>query len=385
MAPLPPPTTSVGYPAATAAAATAEPTARADSDASEPKGGPVAPPVVSPAEKAVEKDEDAEAPPLVGPEVFGTLYPACEGSALLAVNAAVLNGWQPQKSPCCAGASLAGAVNAVRGLPRTSSDALTVKDGLEAVAEVVQHQLDQARSKLAYVGDVAGVEAAIEEQLRKEDIWDKRVPAKTIGRRLRALLRLEAAAEEVGAAEDEEPQPEEEEDAEPIAADFVPPEQTEEVSFANEDLPTLTTAVVKRHALHRLRKERPTTAEVGNWGIARGVPEGFACRMLLGKKLKGTGYEIPISASDPPETVARQWEQLVGAFQRPRTVILAHITNHYALFAAVRAYTRPGEHEAVREVLTARKGQQPRTWIPFEELRSICLSWTGYRLMLIQG
>ena len=42
--------------------------------------------------------------------------------------------------------------------------------------------------------------------------------------------------------------------------------------------------------------------------------------MLLGKKLKGTGYEIPISASDPPETVARQWEQLVGAFQRPRTV-----------------------------------------------------------------
>ena len=48
------------------------------------------------------------------PEVFGTLYPACEGSALLAVNAAVLNGWQPQKSPCCAGASLAGAVNAVR-------------------------------------------------------------------------------------------------------------------------------------------------------------------------------------------------------------------------------------------------------------------------------
>ena len=64
--------------------------------------------------------------------------------------------------------------------------------------------------------------------------------------------------------------------------------------------------------------------------------------------------------------VAAQWDKFVGAFSRPRTALLFHLTNHYALIAAVRSYA--GEDgEPVREVFTARKGQTPRVWIPFDE------------------
>merc|ERR1719265_2250248 len=96
----------------------------------------------------------------------------------------------------------------------------------------------------------------------------------------------------------------------------------------------------------------------------------------------GVTYEIPLLASDPAASVSLQWDRLVGAFQRPHTALVFHLTNHYALIAAVRSYVIDGE--PVREVLTARRGQSPKVWIPFEELRQICLNWTGYRVMIVQ-
>lgn len=114
--------------------------------------------------------------------------------------------------------------------------------------------------------------------------------------------------------------------------------------------------------------------------------------------MKNVNYEIPITAADTPAQatqtlcpgmekyglpeVAAQWDKLVGAFARPRTALLFHLTNHYALIAAVRSYA--GEDgEPVREVFTARKGQTPRVWLNFDEVRKICIGWTGYRIMQV--
>lgn len=335
------------------------------------------------AAKEVDADGDVQ-PPTAGPEVFGQFYPpGAAGLALVAVNLHVLNGWVPQKSPCCAAASLAGAVNAVRQTTREDDGALTLEDGLEALRSLVRGHQQTARSKLAYVGNVEAVEEAVEEMLRAEGVWDKKVSAPLAARALRAHLRLEDTAEiDVG---DEEAQPDEAKDTDCPTFELAAspdPDIGQELTFDASDLKTLVQAVQKRHCLHKLSMDRPSTWAIGNWGLMYGLPEGLGCRQLFGKKVKGVTYEIPVSAADSPEKVAAQWDQLVGAFCRPNTCLYFHLTNHYALIAAVRAYMNSAG-EAVREVYTARKGQTPRTWISFEEVRRICIQWTGYRIMQV--
>jgi len=37
-----------------------------------------------------------------------------------------------------------------------------------------------------------------------------------------------------------------------------------------------------------------------------------------------------------------------------------------------------------RQILTARRGQKPSTWLDFQEVREIILGSTGYHLLLIE-
>lgn len=102
--------------------------------------------------------------------------------------------------------------------------------------------------------------------------------------------------------------------------------------------------------------------------------------------------------------------QLKQAIENPRQVLLFHLRNHYALVFGYRERVTDGADWLAtprslpagvlrREILSARKGQQPRDWIdlchsgtpditnknaPRWSIRDTLLKWKGYKMLLLQ-
>ena len=49
----------------------------------------------------------------------------------------------------------------------------------------------------------------------------------------------------------------------------------------------------------------------------------------------------------------------------------------------MREWRPDGCGRAVRQVLCARKGQRPREWIGFDEVRATLLKWSGHAVMAV--
>jgi hypothetical protein len=153
--------------------------------------------------------------------------------------------------------------------------------------------------------------------------------------------------------------------------------------------------LAKKQGAQFLCLERPRTSAVGSWGIghafenlaaARGVSGCIRTSVLMGASAKQVA--VRLRTEDSPCVVAQQWQALKSAFMLPRSVLLFHLTNHYALIYAWREWqdetSSPGRGAAPtirRQILAARRGQRPSAWIDFEEMRNIMLRWTGYNLL----
>ena len=159
---------------------------------------------------------------------------------------------------------------------------------------------------------------------------------------------------------------------------------------------------------------------------ARALSEAIgtaACRIVpfMGRTRPAGGVPgfVKLAVADSDEALAEQWASLRARFSQPQTVLIYHLTNHYALIFALREWHEPiapaegterepppplmtagveasgaaatcrpaiecGGYRVVREILTARKGQRPSAWITFEEARNTMLRWSGYRILAVE-
>eukprot|EP00752_Nemacystus_decipiens_P001290 g1283.t1 len=204
-------------------------------------------------------------------------------------------------------------------------------------------------------------------------------------------------------------------------------------------------ALLKRMGgLDKLCMARPSTGCIGNLGLIStvryldGQTPGnveVTARLFMGKgRRRPSGLlQVPLSARDDEEMIARQWAALREAFLSDRQVLLFHLTNHYALIFALREWREPPPAAAAaaacssgtdetrkgndagapggvlrddgrgavgrgddvhgsgsaqggwtRQILTSRRGQRPTVWMDFREARKILLGWEGYKILAVQ-
>ncbi|KAG9413023.1 hypothetical protein AC1031_016044 [Aphanomyces cochlioides] len=136
------------------------------------------------------------------------------------------------------------------------------------------------------------------------------------------------------------------------------------------------------------RPEKPSTAICGNATVldaatsihnrARTAPgTKLTPALFMGKK--APGCQVAISTTDSPMTQTQAWKELRSKFTDDRTALIVHLKNHYALIFALREWK--DNSKWTRQVLTARRGQRPTTWIDWDELRTTMLSWSGYKIL----
>ena len=79
---------------------------------------------------------------------------------------------------------------------------------------------------------------------------------------------------------------------------------------------------------------------------------------FMTKSVRGSTATIKCLTKDTAVTIAKQWVTFRESFLDDTCVLLFHLTNHYALVYAMREWVDE-EGVLVREILTARRGQQP--------------------------
>lgn len=101
--------------------------------------------------------------------------------------------------------------------------------------------------------------------------------------------------------------------------------------------------------------------------------------------LRVSGMPTPmltIRKSDGNTEVEACWVGLKAAFAKEASALIIHHKNHYSLIFAMREWRSP-DGIAIREVLTARKGQRPTAWVSWKEIHCTLASWSGYAIMQI--
>jgi len=183
-----------------------------------------------------------------------------------------------------------------------------------------------------------------------------------------------------------------------------------------------------RAGLEKLRREKPSTAAFGNAEVMRVFrrlvetnetnelesPRAnetkksyvFSARVAFGIKTKTRpSLEAAIAKHASSDTdvettrASHEWHALRALFARPGVFLVSHHANHYAPVYALRE--RREENNAngggddgddsrrlgwreTREMLTARRGQRPAVWIPWEEARATMRRWSGYGIMAFE-
>eukprot|EP00041_Stephanoeca_diplocostata_P017857 m.367973 g.367973 ORF g.367973 m.367973 type:complete len:506 (-) comp20841_c0_seq2:107-1624(-) len=344
------------------------------------------------------------------------------------------NGWVKQHSPACAAASVAGAWNAVLGLKRTDPDACHQDDVVELLKQCLRGRIRKRIATLeSQLGDdvameplLAAFSASMEADGMTPYTWAKGTMKKDVYDRTRAVVSNDTTGAPVfskfkelfafddgtvdGSGEpDDAGNDDDEDDNEDVSV--VPSCGHEAQSTTTAMWVSMDDVMVgsapsggdgsvnaprvhwKKHmitllkvqaGLAKLCRSRPSTGYFGNWGIVEAAKRvsnkqkhtGYkmSASSFMGKAVRGSTVDVKLQSKDTKDVIAQQWTRLREAFLADNTVLLFHLTNHYALIFAMREW-REGNGDMHREILTTRRGQRPNTWIDFAEVRKTIIKW----------
>lgn len=322
-----------------------------------------------------EECDTKEAEELKSSEIMQLMIPSSSDSKLpmlydrfaMTYSIPAFKGWVKQPSPSCAAASFAGAWNTLHGYDRNHSDAIDVYAILSFYKEMIRQKLERKHESLQRLLSIDSIEP-LTTALRAKGIEFGQ--KKSVQRKL-----LVSSIEQIVFDSDAFLQ---------LRESLTPPETEGEIIEDQLDWKSLLYDYYHMmDGLAKLNRPKPSTSLLGNWAVLQAAREFSPDDGLKGSYLFGKKGTICISNRDDPDKVKAQWSQLWSAFVDPKSVLIFHLTNHYALIFAMREYVDPETDQVIREILTARKGQRPSSWIRLEQVREILLKWTGYRILQI--
>lgn len=376
------------------------------------------------------ESEDADMQALLLPD--GT-FPLHLSRFSISVNYELLHGWVKQPSPCCAAASVAGAVNGLRGFKRAQDGALGFREVLQIYADILSEQAmkHKASAERCLGASLDPLEEALDEALGAAGLSldEKAVNKKVVTGMIREIVSAKSSEEEpaecfgllnglieqdAGEGAEQEIADEDDElasDGEapaPAPAPAAAPKCDQVLSFdfgsegdkkkkrkgssASAEAWSWSKAIwawiKKKAGVGKLLREKPSTAPIGSWGILAAVKEinnQDSSRLWNGRTFMsrsgGSGL-IKVGPKDAESEVDTQWARLREEFSRTDAALLFHLTNHYALIYALREWVEP-DGTVVKQMLTARKGQRPTVWLDWTEARQIMIKWGGYNIIRI--
>eukprot|EP00518_Triparma_eleuthera_P002951 CAMPEP_0182453604 /NCGR_PEP_ID=MMETSP1319-20130603/602_1 /TAXON_ID=172717 /ORGANISM="Bolidomonas pacifica, Strain RCC208" /LENGTH=234 /DNA_ID=CAMNT_0024651551 /DNA_START=120 /DNA_END=821 /DNA_ORIENTATION=+ len=99
----------------------------------------------------------------------GDTFPSDCSCFSISYSSSLLNAWVKQPSPCCGAASVASAVNSLRGHSRTDDGAIGHLDVLPLMASMLREQMEAKRRSLErIIGDAQPLVDRVVEELGKE-------------------------------------------------------------------------------------------------------------------------------------------------------------------------------------------------------------------------
>lgn len=363
------------------------------------------------------------------------------------IRQSLLDGWEPQPSPCCAAASVAGAFNSIWARDRSNSQRISVLEVTSLMASFCEKKaLGYQRNLERRIGADEGTltpllqaaEAVLEQrgfqwsvgranpcevsnnmfQLALQEVLERTPRFSCVNKTLGVALTGSLGHVKVGSrprsrtnsGEIEAPAASSARNTTTDSPRLGPDFAAERVGSAKGKgrapshpagskqsksiLRELGRLISKRRATRRLQGERPRTTDIGSWGIIQAArdlaakhesAQNFKVSVFLGKKTRGSRAAVePISQHDDVWTVGQQWEAFKATFKNPQCALLFHLRNHYALLFGWREWWNQASGRLQRQILTARKRQKPSAWLDFEEVRETILGSSGYQVMILE-
>jgi hypothetical protein len=146
--------------------------------------------------------------------------------------------------------------------------------------------------------------------------------------------------------------------------------------------------------IKKLLAPRPSTAYIGTpiiHGTIKHISDSHDDCTITSTDLIGMRVDCSqeprakLGKDDDEKQIAGQWEVVKEAFNATDTVIINHCTCHWSLIFALKEVEEEhgGKRKMVRQVLTARAGQQPKFWTSFEDMREVWLGKSNYMLIKV--